>query len=462
MRNVLLISYYFPPMGGAGVQRSAKFVKYLPQFGWRPIVLTVRAEDYELRREFQRDNTLSAEVEGRAEVHRTRDWAPRRLRRLLERLHLFRLFWFLFYPVLWEKEFFWALGAMPEALKILRQKRPAAIYTSSAPYSLIVAGFLLRLWTRVPWAADLRDLWTQDPLWTWPSRLHYRLTAAAERLMLRHADVVIANTPLAAKLMEDFLGRRRRGPVVTVPNGYDAGDMPLISQAPKVPISQSPLVITHVGTFHNLRPENNGTTRPGLLRRLAQRMEYRPCPLDPGVRTPSALLKGLGLLYEHHPELRGRIRLCFVGFLHEGWRRMIHDLDLADFVDAPGYLPHPEAVARLMEADLLYCVQVGFRDKKKPVPYVPAKLYEYLATGKPILAPVAPGDTPDILSKAGTGIFTEATNPLAMSRVLRELVEHCPRTGNCAHPNWEFIRRFERKELTRELAGLFAKVTVQK
>ena len=80
MRNVLFITYYFPPIGGAGVQRSAKFVKHLPESGWRPVVLTVAPEDYAHHREFQRDDTLMRDVDGKCDVHCVHDPEPRRLK----------------------------------------------------------------------------------------------------------------------------------------------------------------------------------------------------------------------------------------------------------------------------------------------------------------------------------------------------------------------------------------------
>ena len=456
MKNVLFISYYFPPIGGAGVQRSVKFVKFLPEFGWRPIVLTVRPDDYSIHREFKLDDSLSKDVEGRCEVHRTRDGEPRRLRRALENLRLFRLFWFLLYPLLWEKEFFWALGAIPRALKIIREQRPRAIYTSSGPYSAIVAGFLLRLWTRVPWVADLRDLWTQDSLLVWPSRLHYRATVAAERFMLRRADTVIANTPLAAQRMRELLGPERAGRVVAIPNGYDEEDIPKGNPSPQ---SGKPLTITHVGTFHDLRSGPRGNALRSRLRQAAGRMSYQPSALDPSMRTPKVLLEGLKMLLDRNPELRGKIRLCFVGYLHEGWRAMIKDLGLEDSVAAPGYVPHAEALALLGEADVLFCVQVGFEDRAKAVPYVPAKLYEYMATGKPILAPVAEGDTKDVLRRSGLGVLADPANPEDVARVLLDLhSRHC-NGGIRLNPNWEFIRRFERRETTARLAEVLTNVT---
>jgi glycosyltransferase involved in cell wall biosynthesis len=448
VKEVLFISYYFPPMGGAGVQRSAKFVKYLPDFGWRPIVLTARAGDYHVQREFRLDESLLKEAD--CEVHRVRDPEPRRLRAALETLRIFRLVWGLLYFLFWEREFFWAVAAARHALRLARQRRPAVIYTSSAPYSLILVGYWLRRNTGIPWVADLRDLWTQDPLWRWPSRLHYALTKSLEKKLLRHADAVIANTPLAAERLRALLGPGRADRVVAVPNGYDADDL---APEPSGVRADGRLTITHVGTFHD-RPREDGEAR-GMVSWL--REGYSPAPLDPWMRTPRTLFEGLRVLFDRRPDLRDKVRVVLIGHLHDGWRRMISELGLERNVEVTGYLPHDKAVARMRETDALYCVQIGFRDGR-PVPYVPAKLYEYMATGKPILAPVADGDTRRVLERSGVGVVTGPRDSEAVADVLLRLYEQRQANAPTQGPDWEYIRGFERRRLTEKLAELFESV----
>ena len=188
---------------------------------------------------------------------------------------------------------------------------------------------------------------------------------------------------------------------------------------------------------------------------------YRPCSRDRRMRTPKGLLEGLRLVLDRRPDLRGAFRLVFVGYLNEDWLGEIKRMGLADCVKATGHVPHKEAVRRLAEADVLFCVQVGFKDRRKPVPYVPAKLYEYLATGKPVLATLAPGDAKRLLEESGLGFFADPHDAEDMARVLLELYEqHCG-GGVRVTVNREFVAQFERKELTRRLADVFEKVTTQ-
>ncbi len=177
----------------------------LPEFGWNPIVLTVWPDDYRSAREFKMDRSLSKDVEGRCEVHRTPTaslggCAGRWRNSTSSGSSGSSFIRYSGKGIL--------LGAGRDSARVEDHQGTAAVRDlhQSAPYSLIVDGFHPALWTRVPWVADLRDLWTQDSLLTWPSRVHYRATVAAERFMLRRADTVIANTPLAAQRMRELLG----------------------------------------------------------------------------------------------------------------------------------------------------------------------------------------------------------------------------------------------------------------
>jgi len=454
VKNILFVSYYFPPMGGAGVQRTAKFVRYLPEFGYRPIVVTVRPRDYRRHREFRLDKTLARDMDnGAFEMHHCPDPEPHGLRGVLERLGVFRLVWFVLYAVFWERELFWAIGAIGRSLQLARRRRLHAVYTTSGPYCTLLVGWVVKQVARVPWVADLRDLWTQDPLGSWPSRLHYWLTVAVERGLLRRADRVIANTPLAAKRMQALLGDAHADRVVTIPNGFDPQDLPPMPPPAAVP---RPMRIVHVGTFHDVPVDNHTSQGLGArLRRWVRKIEYRPAPWDPWMRTPAVLLEGAKRLLELEPDCRQEIRLVFVGHLADGWRQQAEDLGLADVVEATGYLPHDQAMQRLMAADVLYCVQVGFQDPRRPVPYIPAKLYEYLATGKPILAPVAEGDTKHLLVNSGLGRIVDARDPDAIADALRSLLDQHRRGSIDVQPEWDFIKQFDRKNLTQQLAAVF-------
>ncbi len=446
MRNVLFISYYFPPMGGAGVQRSAKFVKYLPELGWRPIVVTAAPETYQVHREFQLDRTIGDGLEKvDHEVHYIRDPEPRRLRRFLEHIRIFPLFWFFLYPLFWEPELWWALAAIWKGLRLTRRKEVAAIYTSSGPFCTVLTGLVLRLLTRKPWIADLRDPWTENFRAVWPSAVHRWVERRFARFALRRADVVVANTPVAEEMLLEVSGRDWRSHFRVIPNGYDEDDF-AVSSADG---ARRPFTLAHVGTFGSgvLPPLRTG------IRRLGDLIKARPQGYDTSTYSARYLLEAILILFDKGSLLSEDLQVVLVGHVPQECHEQIRRFGLEKSVTCSGYMNHTAAVRRLMAADVLWLplpVPAGGR----PLQQVSGKLYEYMRSGKPVLGLLPPGDAHDFLQESGLGFFADPRDPEDIARVLLNLYAQHRNGGIHVQPNWEFIRRFERKELTRQLGKI--------
>jgi glycosyltransferase involved in cell wall biosynthesis len=450
MKEVLFISYYFPPIGGAGVQRSAKFAKYLPQFGWKPIVLSTTADDYQIHREFQLDDSVGAGLdETQYEVHCLRDPEPRRTRRLLEKLRIFPLFWFFLYPFFWEPQVFWALAAVAKGARLIRKKKISVIYTTSGPYSSILTGLLLKWLTRKPWVVDLRDPWTMNFIGMWPSVIHQKLERWFARFALRRADHVIVNTPVSKRLFEELLGARAKGTVSYVTNGYDEEDF---SDSKSMQDSRV-FRIAHVGSFGTgVAP----APKRGL-KRLLDAVKRRPKGYDTTTYSARYFLEALQILAKENQVAPEGFQASLVGFVPDECKRTIEKHGLEDLVDVRGYLPHSQAIAQLENASALW-LSLPMTNDGRPLPLVPGKLYEYMRAGKPVLALIPPGDAHDFLKEAGLGFFADPRDPKDIARVLLQMYE-CHRNGNTElAPNWKFIRQFERRELTKKLAGVLEAV----
>ncbi len=205
-RQVLFIAHEFPPVGGAGVQRSAKFVKYLTQFGWEPVVLTPKQPT-----QTWRDNSLAAEIPTKTEIIRARTLEPRNDFRGLLRY----LIWGPLTPLsIPDVGNWWMPCAIPAALRELRRRPISAIYATGAPFSSHLLAAVLKARTGLPLVFDYRDEWTLDPLRSTvlPS---YRTTIFMpwERLLHRwavnKADRVILVTENAHRAFVDRFGARR-------------------------------------------------------------------------------------------------------------------------------------------------------------------------------------------------------------------------------------------------------------
>jgi len=361
MKRVLLVAYYFPPMGMGGVQRALKLAKYLPEYGWKASVLTVRETSY-----YAKDESLLEEAK-KADIIRTESFDPMRLFRMRtpegkraygpQRPASGRIFrigermnrslgpW-LFIP---DSKVFWLPFAWHRTRRLLRETKHELVMTTSPPHSAHFIGLWLKWKTGMPWLADFRDDWLAESYERPPTRLHSGLNARMLKSILLNADrIVTISDPITRRLAL----ASGRGPesCLTIPNGFDPEDF-----AGAMSGKGNRFTIAYVGT------------------------------LSP-IRNPEILLKSLRRILDGHPEWEKRMRLSLVGSVYGlPLDKMIAAYGLRHCVECTGYVPHLEAVRRLQSADLLVLLVSG--DSSEGI--VTGKVFEYLAAGKPVLT-IAP------------------------------------------------------------------------
>src|SRR5688500_16689386 len=214
MTRVLYCAYYFPPAGGAGVQRNSKFAKYLPELGVRPLVLTGpgAADD----RWSPEDASLGEEIGAEVEVRRLPRPEPPRgspgWRGRAER--------WLGLPTPWSR---WWIDGLLEAGRAACDEIDV-IYAAMAPFETAVAAARLSRELGKPWVADLQDPWALDEMWIYPTRLHRGNDTVRMRRLLASADAIVMNTPESAHLLLERLPELRSKDVVSIPNGFDGAD----------------------------------------------------------------------------------------------------------------------------------------------------------------------------------------------------------------------------------------------
>lgn len=327
-RRVLVLAYYFPPVGGAGVQRTLKFVKYLAELGWDSTVVSTRSRAYGAR-----DESLVDEVPASTRVLRTAALPlARYLGYALYRARLMRLRAFVLWP---DGGLGWMPFAFAGALRRARRDRPDVLFSTSSPYgSHLVAGAIARL-TRTPWVADFRDEWAANPHLAGQPRLLMKLSRHAERTIAkRAARVVVAADYFRIEGLGADDPRR-----VEIVNGVDEDDL-VVGADP----SADRFVLAHVGSLYDLR--------------------------DPG------------------PALRALARLASEGAV-DGDRievRLVGNVWIPGFSPPPGlgvtvtgYVEHRRAVLEMASATalLLYVPKGDLAPS--------GKLFEYLGSGRPLL-----------------------------------------------------------------------------
>ncbi|MCR9244336.1 MAG: glycosyltransferase family 4 protein [bacterium] len=401
MTRVLVVAYYYPPRGGAGTQRFAKFCRYLPEFGLQPVVLTsgVVASD---RNAPHDDPTLSGGQDGAQPVVERVDDPGRgsTKRRLMRSLRFF----------LDQDE--WADAAADHAVRLVRQYEPEAVITTLSPFACYRIGLRLKREFDLPWLVDLRDPWSLDGWRRYRSFLHARSDLGHMRRALTTADCVIANVPEAAREFEALGAPRDR--TVVIPNGYDEPDFATVDPSPfAADGSDDYYRIVHMGTFHPVDAPPGFTTNRLLLQRHRQ--------IAPLGRTGNYLLHAAARLRTEDTTAFARLRIELFGNVDESHRRLIDELDLSDTVVLHGYVSHRETIAALCGADAVFVPLHDVPANERAL-VVPGKLYEALASERPVLAALPPGDGADLVRGFHAGIVVPPTDTAALARAMRRLI----------------------------------------
>jgi glycosyltransferase involved in cell wall biosynthesis len=398
-----MLAYAFPPLGGAGVQRTLKFVTYLPEHGWDPTVVTVRWSPYQMR-----DPTLVGELPPGVRVLRAPELPlTPYLAMILSKLRADRARAFVTWPDNFQG---WLPGAMAVALREIRRSRPDVLYTTSAPYVSHLAGLALHRMTGIPWVADFRDEWAANP--------HLQEGPRALRTLSRRAERAVATSAHVVVVADYFdIAGSRPGHRTTITNGVDPDDLAGLP-APDPPHDRFRL--THVGTLYG---EQDAAPVLAALRRLVERGD----------------LDG------------ARVELRVVGkvLLPDG------GLELPVRVSQEGYVSHREALLEMRRASalLLYVA---------PASLAPSgKLYEYLTSERPILCVTRPdGLAHRLVRDYDAGECADPRDGAAIERAILELYRRweAGRLGDRSGARERTLERFSRRALAGELASVLTDV----
>ena len=433
--KVLVVAYYFPPIGGGGVQRNAKFVRYLPEHGFTPIVITGPGRTSD--RWSPEDKTLEADIPPEVVVHRLRGPEPDDnygLRCTIEHTLMVK-------PpsIRW-----WIEGAV----QIARGVGPVdVIYGSLAPYDTAEAAVRIAKELGRPWVADLQDPWALDEMWLYPSGLHRARDARRMRSLLGTAAAIVMNTPEAAKRLTTSFPELGSKIVVSITNGFDRDDF----EGPEPPHTTGRFRIVHTGYLHT----DQGLRLRGRSGRVRRLLGGLSAPIDILPRSHFYLLQALDLVVAEDPAAAAELELVLAGVTNDLDREVVGG---RPFVRMPGYVSHRESIDLVRSADLLFLpmhdLPAGTR-----AGIIPGKTFEYLAAGAPILAAVPDGDARDLLVEGGNGYVCTPKDVRRMADTIARLLtawrlgDISPQTTRA-----EVLARYERRYLTSELAQLFRTV----
>jgi hypothetical protein len=423
MKKVLIVTYYFPPAGGPGVQRWLKFVKYLPDFQIEPIVYIPQNPTYPIV-----DEGLLSDVSDQLTILKQPIWEPYGLASLFskkniknisagiiptvqkqswkERLALF-VRGNLFIP---DARVFWVKPSVTYLKDYCQANDIDTIITTGPPHSLHLIGLALQQQVGIKWVADFRDPWTTIgyhralKLLPWAQRKHKRL----EKQVLQAADAIIVTSATTKTEFESLTSR----PITVITNGYDT------------------------------------TTEPSL--RLDTKFSFAHIGSLLSARNPIVLWEALSELLKEVPELAQHLQLKFIGTTSQEVKDTLEKLGLLTYVRDYGYVSHDEAVKHQKESQVLLLIEIDSPETKL---ILPGKLFEYLVSGRPILAMGPAGsDFASIIQETQSGSFFTYDQKMAVKNYISSCFIAYKKDS--LHSTAVGVEKYARKNLTQQLAQL--------
>jgi len=422
-KKVLIITYYWPPAGGPGVQRWLKFVKYLPDFGIQPIVYVPENPTYPIV-----DEGLESEISDKAIVLKNKIFEPYQLagifsknqtkkissgiipaakkQSVLERV----LLWVrgnLFIP---DARFLWVKPSVSYLKTYIQENNIDTIITSGPPHSLHLIGLQLKKELKVKWFADFRDPWTTIgyhkalKLSSYAERKHKQL----EREVLNTADTILVTSKTTKAEFQEITTK----PIEVITNGYD------VEKVPFAPLDEQ-FTLAHIGSFLSDR-------NPKLLWQALQELIIE------------------NELFAKHFELK------LIGKVSQEILDSIAEYQLEKHTNNLGYVSHLEAIQHQRKSQVLLLVEIDSPETKS---IIPGKVFEYLASERPIIA-IGPeeSDFAEIITSTNTGFFFTYDEKERLKKTITIYFDMYLEKNLRVFPVG--LQQYSRKSLTEKLAQL--------
>ena len=430
MKRILIVSFDFPPQGGTGAIRVTKFVKYLPEFGWQPVVVCSDTN-------WNRDESLARDVPPETPVYRVgwprwvqalRPGAPgvanstiaatprsgwmSSLKQMLAKAARRALI-----P---DVNVLWVSNALRVCEQVLHEHPCDAVLTTSPPHSVHLVGRGLRSRLEIPWVADFRDVWTaENPALRRLGKIHHARQRRVERQVLEACDRAVMVTEPLTRQTQRVFGPKVSPKCTTITNGFDPDDFAL----PLAASVDNKFVITYVGTIL-------------------------------GSQTNNAFPEGLRLALEQSAVFRNAVQAHFVGQLAPEYHARLKGVE--NYVEITGFVPHDAAIEAMRHAHLLLLI-LSSTDLARMI--FTNKFFEYLAARRPILALVPSGIISDIIEQEKIGSVASPDNAPAIAQALLAMFESVRARPDGYYPSEALLARFDRRGLTRRLAAVLDEIT---
>ena len=422
-KKLLIITYYWPPAGGPGVQRWLKFVKYLPYFGIQPIVYIPENPTYPIV-----DKNLIKEVSDKAIILKHKIFEPYQLASFFSKNKTKKISSgiipnkkkqsFLDKTFLWirgnlfipDARVFWVKPSVSYLEKYIRENNIDTIVTSGPPHSLHLIGLELKQKLHLKWFADFRDPWTTIGyhkslrLSDYGAKKH----KALEHQVLNSADTIIVTSKTTKTEFQAITNK----PIAVITNGYDTENVEKQTLDTKFSLA-------HIGSF------------------LSE-------------RNPLILWESLVELIDEIPDFKSHLEIKLIGAVSQEVLETITQFGLNPYLNNLGYVSHTEAIAHQRKSQVLLLIEIDSEDTKS---IIPGKLFEYMVSNRPIIA-IGPNgsDFAEIITETNTGVFFNYSEKMKLKGVILDFYNQF--LVGKLQANGVGLQRYSRKNLTKELVQL--------
>jgi glycosyltransferase involved in cell wall biosynthesis len=420
MKKILMIAFHFPPYrGGSGVHRTLSFARHLPDYGWQPIVLTANPRAYPKISGGDRETRIHEPYVAKAfSLDASKHLSFRGL-----------YFQFMGLPDRWVT---WWFGAVPAGMRLIRAHRPAIIWSTYPIATAQLIGLTLHRLTGIPWVADFRDPMTEkDPISGEefpPDPLARRFYRWIERNVVKRCHKVIMTTPGTLRMYAERYPGIPESQWEMIANGYDEEDFSSLERSACIrKRNGNRLLLVHSGLLY------------------------------PSERDPSAFFAALSDLRKSGKISSSDVRIILRGSGNEdSYRSQLLGLGLEEMISLEPLIPHQEALKEMLGADGLLVFQASNCNRQ-----IPAKIYEYLHAGRPILGLTDPkGDTASLLNSLEIHSVVPLDSREKIAKGFLDFMQKV-RDGTAPIPKNEEVLLHSRKYRAKELAKLLDTVNLE-
>lgn len=440
-KNVLSVIYFFPPMGGSGVQRTLKFIKYMPDFDYFPVVETV-----EEGHNFAYDESLLDEVPSTVKVYRSNAGETLWLRNIIEKLSSLRkrkntednsdekdsssndsspsspglkdrVFRFIdsnfFIP---DSKIRWYKNAVKDVDKVIGNENIDFVFSSSYPYTVHLIALYAKKKYNLPWVADFRDPWVGNVFMTeGHSEKRKKKEAAMEAEVIKYADKIIMVTePICDMYKKRYPEYSDK--FVTITNGFDSGDY------------------TNINT---VREDEFTICYSGILTEG---------------QSPETLIKAIEKLIEYDNEVKENIKIKFIGYMLDEYKYMFLNSSLKEKLFVLDYMPHKDCLEHMKGADINLMI---LADKEESKGVFSGKIFDYIGVEKPILGIMPKGVASNLILQKDIGKSFNHGEVDEVYEFIKDNYYLWKENKGVSTNAKEKCAEFDRINLTKQLVNLF-------